>query len=258
MLQTLIKSLSVCVVFAAITGCVTNEYGSLSANADPEKAEATFVRLGLAYLQNGDRDTAKTNFDKALEINKRSAEANEGIARLYQMEAENELAEKHFKLALRYDNSLSRAYNNYGNFLFDQERYEEAYEQFDIASKNVSYTNRAAALLNLGRTALKLNRKDRAKAAFEHAASLRPNFALVLEELAEITFAEEDYAAAKQYLDQHDRLTRPTPRTLWVGIRLERIFGNRDKEASYALQLRNLHNYSQQYLEYKEWALANN
>ena len=35
------------------------------------------------------------------------------------------------------------------------------------------------------------------------------------------------------------------------------IFGNKDKEASYALALRNLHPYSQEYLEYKK-ALQNN
>lgn len=257
MLRSIGLLVTAVILVVMTTGCVTSESGGIAQNADPDKAEATFVRLGLAYLQNGNRDASKENFEKALKINSRSAAANEGIARLYQLDAEKELAEKHFKLALRYDSTLSRAHNNYGNFLYDEGRYEEAYDQFEQAAENVSYENRAAALLNLGRTAKKLGRMDRARASFEHAANLRPNFAVVLEELAEITFQDGDYAKSKQYLNRHDNLTRPTARTLFLCIRIEHIFENRDREASCALQLKNLHQYSQELLDYREW-VANN
>lgn len=260
MLHTLFKSqlrLFALLSLIAVSGCVTTEYGSLASNADPKKAEASYVQLGLAYLQSGNRDASKQNFEKALEINSRSAPANEGMARLYQLDAENELAEKHFKLALRYDSDFPRARNNYGSFLYQHDRYKEAYEQFDAAAEDVDYDNRAVALVNLGRTALKLGRDERARAAFEHALSLQPNLAMAIVELADITYNTGDYAQAKKYLDRHGELARQTPRTLWLGIRLERKFGNRDKEMSYALALKNMYGYSQEYLEYQEWLASN-
>ncbi|HEY0894045.1 MAG TPA: type IV pilus biogenesis/stability protein PilW, partial [Cellvibrio sp.] len=39
---------------------------------------------------------------------------------------------------------------------------------------------------------------------------------------------------------------------LLLGIRLERVFGNKDKEASYLLVLKNRFPYSKEYLEYKQ------
>ena len=256
MLQTWLKILTSLVVIS-LSACVTTETGKLGANADPAKAEASYVQLGLAYLQNGNRDSSRLNFENALELNKRSAPAHEGIARLYQLEAENELAEKHFRLALRYDPEFSRAHNNYGYFLFLHDRYEEAYKEIDKAARDVSYESRGVALLNLGKTALKLGNQERARAAFEHALSVQPNLTPVFVELADISYEMGDYALAKSYLDRHLSVAKPTPRILWLGIRLERKFGNTDKERSYAIQLKNLYEYSQENLDYQKWVEAN-
>ena len=75
-------------------------------------------------------------------------------------------------------------------------------------------------------------------------------------ELAELYFEDRVYPDAKKYLDIFGANSRQSARSLWLGIRLERIFGNKDKEASYALALKNLHPYSKEYLEYKR--LQNN
>ena len=257
MLHTWFKSGICLLMLISLSACVTTERGSLAANADPKKAEATYVQLGMAYLQNGSRDFARTNLENALQLNSRSAPAHLGMALLHQLEAENELAEKHFNLALRYQDNFSRAHYNFGNYLFSHGRYEEAYDHFEQAVKDVSYDNRALALVALGRAALKLDRAERARASFEHALSLQPNLTPAMVELADITYVMGDYAISKRYLDRHNELTKPTPRILWLGIRLERKFGNRDREASYALQLKNLYGYSQEYLDYKEWLAAN-
>lgn len=237
-------------LLSAASGCVTTVSGGTE--ADPEKAMRTYVQLGLGYLRAGNRDSARLNFQKALEIDRRSPGANDGMALLYQLEAMDELAEDYFKKAIRADGDYSRARNNYGSFLYEEGRYQEAYEQFEKAAANLDYESRPIALLNLGRTALKLGKTDRAESTFRHALALDSQLTTAMVELAEIYFSQENYPEAKKYLDMYGQNTRHSPRSLWLGIRLERIFGNRDREASYAMALKSLHPYSQEYLQYKQ------
>src|SRR5690606_27000557 len=100
--------------------------------------------------------------------------------------------------------------------------------------------------------ALMLDDLGRAESALKHALTLDPSQDRAMIELAEIYFNQENYAEAKRYLDMYGKTTRHSARSLWLGIRLERIFGNRDQEASYALALKNLHPYSQEYLQYRQ------
>lgn len=246
-----VKFAAVIFLLLSLSACVTTLPGEAS-KANLESARQTYVRLGLGYLRGGDRDAARQNFKKALEIDKNSPGALDGMAMLYQLEAMDKKAEEYFKKAIRADRNFSRGRNNYGSFLYEQGRYQEAYDQFERAAANLEYDSRPIALMNLGRTALKLGDVDRAESALKHALSLDPNVTTAMVELADIYFSQQSYAEAKKYIDMYGQKTRHSARTLWLGIRLERIFGNRDKEASYALALKNLHPYSQEFLKYKQ------
>ncbi|WP_341938606.1 type IV pilus biogenesis/stability protein PilW [Marinimicrobium sp. C2-29] len=235
-------------LLVTLGGCVTRQSGP---EIDREAALNTYVNLAMAYIDNGNRESARHHLRKAFELDENSPKALGAQAMLFQLEGEKERAEQSFKNALRRDSDSTQTRNNYAAFLYSQERYEEAYEQFKIVSEDVDYDNRSRALLNLGRSALQLGRVDRAKAAFEHAYTLNRRMAAVLIELAEINFNEQEYAEAKRYLDQYANLARHSARSLLLGIKIERIFDNKDKEASYALALKNRFPYSDEYLEYK-------
>ena len=86
------------------------------------------------------------------------------------------------------------------------------------------------------------------KLAWAKALSARA----VLPNLVELNFQKKEYAESKRFLDQYASLRNHTARSLLLGIRIERIFGNKDKEASYALLLKNRYPYSKEYLEYKQ------
>ncbi len=234
-----------------LVGCVTTT--NSTAQVNEAKALESHIQLGLSYLAQKNRDSARLHFTKALELDDDSPGAHNGIALLYQLEREWELAETHFLRALEEDRDFTLARYNYGAFLYSKKRYKEAFEAFKKVSQDLVYDGRPMALANMGRAALKLNDKERALSAFEHALSLDPKLTLVLIELAEMSFEKKEYAKAKDYLDRYTAIVpRRTARSLWLGIRIERIFGNKDKEASYALALKNLHPYSKQYLEYQK------
>ncbi|GAB3109184.1 type IV pilus biogenesis/stability protein PilW [Pseudomaricurvus hydrocarbonicus] len=234
-----------------LAGCVTttdNPQQPLNLN----KAERTHVQAGLGYLRQGDKESARRHFHKALKLNKNSAGANEGLANLYRMEGQDELADSYFRKAISLEPDFSQARNNYGSFLFSQKRYSDAEKHLEKASQDYSYDNRYTALLNLGRTQLQLGKTEAAESSFKQVIGINNRIAGPYLELADIYFAEKNYSQAQQYLNQFGKLSRQSPRSLWLGIRIERIFGNKNKEASYVLALKNLHPYSAEYLEYKK------
>lgn len=235
---------------ALLLACV--EAGPTKKVANKEKAQKSFVALGMAYLQQGSRELARRNFEKALELDANSPEAHNGMALVFKMTGEIKLAEEAFLRALNQDSGFTQARFNYAVFLHQQERYQEAFDNFEQVSKNLSYNNRPLALSYVGLTALKLGNQPRAKSAFEHSLNLDGSLAQPMLQLALMNFDEKNYSEAKRYLDQYSAIAKPSPQSLFLGIRIERIFGNKDKEASYVLALKNLHPYSKEYLEYKK------
>lgn len=236
-----------------VGGCVTTTNERGQSNVDKSKALELHIQLAEGYIQNQNRESARHHLRKAFEIDKNSAPAIAAMARLYQLEGEPELAEEHYLLALRRDKNMTKARNQYALFLYRSKRYEDAYKQFEIAAADLDYDERARILVNFGRSALKLGKNERAEQVFKHANVLNRQLPSPLIELADLSFQKQDYANAKAYLDQYSTLTRATARSLLLGIRIERTFGNKDKEASYALALKNLYPYSKEYLEYKQY-----
>ncbi len=253
--QRIMGYLSLVFAVLVLTACVTTTDAPKKQPVDKRSALENYIQLGMTYLNKGNRDGAIGAFTKAIALDKKSAEAHQGLAMVHQINGENELAEKSFKKALkgRADFSMSGIKNSYGRFLFEEGRVEEALPYFEEAGRDLQYRGRANSMLMVGRSALLLGDTARARGAFEYALNLNPRLALASLELADMFFQDRNYAEAKKYLDQFANNARHTPRSLWLGIRIERIFGNKDKEASYVLSLKNLHPYSQEYLDYKRY-----
>ena len=57
--------------------------------------------------------------------------------------------------------------------------------------------------------------------------------------MADLLFARRDFGGAKQHLNRLTQVAVPNAEILWLGVRVERRLGDRNSEASYALQLRN-------------------
>jgi len=236
----------------ALASCVSSTTAD-DPKVDKKKALEAHVKLGMNYLQRGERDRAFRSFAKAEEIDARSAEAVQGQAMVHQLNGEREVADEKFKRALKLRSDFSEASIklSYARFLIESERCSDASPLLTDVSKDFNYSGRANALYLLGRCALIAKDIPRAKGAFEHALNLDPRGSASAIELAELLFDERDYANSKRMLDVYSANARQSARSLWLGIRIERIFGNKDKEASYALALKNLHPYSKEYLEYK-------
>lgn len=236
-----------------LSACVTESTdGKPKRTIDKAESFRLHINLVKGYVDKKNREAARHHIRKAMEINKNSVEVLGALALVYQLEGENALAEETFQKALKKDKNQSTIHNNYGYFLFGLKRYEDALKQFEAAAANLDFDGRAEALINVGRSSLLLGNTARAKSAFDHAAILDPGLPDSFIELAEIHFGEQDYPKAKENLDRFMGLGQQSARSLLLAIRLERMFGNKDREASYVLVLKNRYPYSKEYLEYRQ------
>lgn len=237
-------------VVVALSGCVT-ETNNPKKKVDEAELEKRLIDLGIGYLQKREYDRAKENLNKALALNPRSPLAHTTFGVLFQLEGEDELAEDHFKKAIRYAPDFSRARNNYGAFLFQAERYEEAIEQLEVAASDRFYAARPQVFQNLGVAYLRLNNIEKAESAFIRAVELRPDQARALLELAILRFESQAYAESRRMYQQFARFSQQNSRSLWLCVRLARIFENKNDEASCSLALKNIYPASTEYEAYQ-------
>lgn len=233
---------------------LTSENAKVGSDKDRQQAALeNYIELGLGYLRRDNREQARANFKRALDIDSRSAAAHNGMALLYQVNREFELAEKHYLQAIGYDSGFTQGRNNYAVFLVHRDRLEDAYQQLVIASQDLHYPRRGQIFLSLGEVASGLGKTSEAIAAWERVTGLNPRVGLPYLSLAEAYFDQGDYPRAKAYLDQFSRLSKPSAPSLWLAVRLEDAFDNADGVASKGLALKNLFPYSEQALAYQKW-----
>lgn len=238
-----------------LLSCVTTTTGGFNTVPSQERAERDLVQLATGYFEAGDMVAARRNINNALAINSRSSDAYNVLALVLQREGDRELARETFARALSLDGNNSRARNNFAAFLFDMGEYEQSYRQLEIVANDTTYDSRALAFENLGLSALRTERPDRAEYAFDRALQLNSNLFRSSLEMAQIKFDRGEFAESMSHYNRFVTTSNfynvvQTPRSLLLGIQLERRFDNEEGAAIYALLLERLYRDSPQYLEY--------
>jgi type IV pilus assembly protein PilF len=235
----------------ALAACSTNPAGSDS-QRNKRIADAN-IQLGIAYMRDGDYDTAMKKLQKALEADPDSATANGTVAVLYENIGENDLAEKHFKTALRISPDDPQTHNNYGQYLCRHGEYRKAIEQFDMAASNPLYPGLAASLTNAGICAGRIPDNKQAEEYFRKALEHDPNFAYALLQMADLMHKEDNNLGARAYIQRYDGVSKPSAESLWLGFQVENGLGDTGAAENYALKLKNDFPDSTQAASLREW-----
>ncbi len=246
-LAAALQALLIASVLAACTSMPAQE---------PSKARRmaeTNVQLGLAYLQQGDLETALMKLQRALEQDPKLSSAHHSIAILYQRMGNDSLAEEHYKTALRLEPDAARAHNNYGQFLCLKRRYTEAEEHFTRAAGNPLYNSVAGALTNAGVCANRVPDVAKAERFFRQALEHDRDYAPALLQMARLTFNAGNYMSARAYLERYQNVATHNAESLWLGVRIEDALGDKDASSSYALLLKNTFADTRQAKALKEW-----
>jgi len=225
-----------------IAGCQSGPprySGDSELGEEPEGSTADiYVGLAVAYLQTGDTATALRKIRRGLALDPDNARAHTVIALTYERLEETDLASQHYLQSIELDPRDPFTRNAYGSFLCNLGRYADSVEQFDAALSNPLYETPEVALTNAGTCTRRAGKLDVSEQYLRRALRLDPQLANALIEMAEVGFEKGDYREARDYLKRFLAVAAPTPRSLWLGYRVETMLGDRAGAADHELILR--------------------
>ena len=98
--------------------------------------------------------------------------------------------------------------------------------------------------------ALQLQQRDQAKAYFERSLRLNSRQPRALMEMALLSFEDKQFVPARSYYESYLTLAPHDARSLLLGVRLAKVFEERDNAASLGLQLKRLYPGTPEYQQY--------
>jgi len=225
--NNLCAALAVMLLTFLISGCVTKEYVYGANNTVNERTkngeDAAMARLKLAieYLRQDKIAAAKQNLDRAAAISPNIDGVASSYAFYYQKVGENELADKSYRQAVRQFPQNSDIRNNYGAFLCELKRYQQANRQFVLAINTESNNQIAQTHENAGLCALRDNNWSTAQLHLTKVLNYYPNHARALLGLAKANLELSNLIGARTQLATYNKKYIQTPESLWVQIQIE-------------------------------------
>jgi len=143
--------------------------GAEPAIKDPRSRAKLHTELGSLYFQQGNIPVAMEELTVAIYIDKTYAPAYSMRALVHNYLKEPEYADNNFQDALRYAPDDPEIANNYGWFLCQNNRGEEAMPQFERALRNRMYQTPDRAYLNAGQCLLRMGKLPEAREYLDQA-----------------------------------------------------------------------------------------
>lgn len=225
-------------VILVLSACASTPDIKPDANESPDSLAETNLKLGIGYLQQGQRDLALSKLQRAVELDPKLAKAHSAIAVLYDQAGQSDLALQHAERAVSLDPQDAAAHLNYGTFLCKQNQLAQADAQFQMVFKNPLNVSPEFAYENAGVCVMRVPDPAKAEQYFRSALQLNPKLPISLYQMAVLHYQTERYLQARAYLQRYSEVSRHTPQSLWLGIKVERQLGDKNTASGYALQLR--------------------
>jgi len=233
-----VSILLILLLSASLIGCATSAERQARREQIDKRVE-THVMLGASYLQRGQLDVAKKELEIALKESPNDSQANNIMAVLQWRLKNLDEAERLFRRSLDSDEKNPSAQHNYGTFLCDRGKLEEAIRYFDAAASNQLYPYAAEVNLNAGVCLMKKPLPSAAEKYFREALKINPKLPGALYQMAKISLDSGKRMSARGFIERYFQSADDTPEALLLAVKIERALKNKNAEASYALRLRN-------------------
>lgn len=232
-------------VFASLLGACSSSPQTIQtlpqpapAKYSPQEASKIYVEKGVKYMEAGSYEVALQDMKRAIDLDDDNSEAYNSIGVLYERIDDYPNADTSFKKALSLKPDNYGARNNYGRFLCNRGKTQDAFEQFDQIIGNKLYDQPWVALTNAGICARKAGKKAEAEGYLRQALDAAPNFPPSLLEMAKLSRENRQLMSARAFLERYFAAAGPNPEALKLGIEIETALGNEEAAQEYATTLR--------------------
>ena len=219
-----------------LAACVSNN-GGRQAKSPHDAADAN-MKLGVAYMQQGNLALAKEKLERAEKQDPRNAELQTSLAYLYERINMPEKADVHYLNALRLEPNNSQTSNNYAVYLCNHGKVDMALKRFEVAARDPLYNTPWAAWANAGVCLRSAKRGLEANKYLEQALAVRPNYAQAVMELGDLQLEQGHPDMAENTVTRFMSMGLATPEVLFVAVRAAVARGDKPATDNYARRLR--------------------
>ena len=224
-----------------LAGCGSPSVRDTPSNDENRSRAQLQTQLGIGYLRQGQTEVAFQRLRVAVEADPSYAPGHNALGLLYERLQQTDKAGAHYGRATELDPNFAPAHNNYGGWLCRHQRYPEAEEHFAKAADNPLYGVPELAYFNAGVCMQKKGDPVRAAELYRKSLQKNSKFPQALYAMSELSLAAEKHLSARAYLQRYLDEKPHTPRTLWLGVQIERVLRDKNALSSYSVLLRSKH-----------------
>jgi type IV pilus assembly protein PilF len=205
---------------------------------DKRKAAQANAQLAIAYLREGDLETARDKLEKALDQDPNIAETQLAAGFVYDRLGEDAKAKAAYQKAVRLSRNSPPVVNSYGSYLCLHGDRKEGEKLLLEAAVSPLNRNPEFAWANAGRCARADGRPRDAEAYYRKALSYKADQLDTLFNMAEIEHELGNNLQARAFLERYASKAPISAASLLLGYRIERGLGDDQQAAMYADRLK--------------------
>lgn len=240
------RTVLIAACLAALSGCTTVGGGEDSRDrvtASDESAESKRARVRLelagAYFGRGQLEVALDQVKLAIQADPTVSEAFNLRGLIYASLGDDRLAEESFRRALQLNARDADAMQNFGWYLCQRKRFDEAQAQFQQALAVPQYRDSARTLLTMGVCQMQAGKLEAAERSMMRAYEVEPGNPSVAYNLAELLYRRAEYERARFYLRRvNTQAESASAQSLWLAARVENRLGQLGARQEFGQQLR--------------------
>lgn len=243
-LASLVRAALAALLVAVLAGCVATgpspDVPTASDETDVDRRARIRLELASLHFARGQNEFALDEVKQSLAIKPALAEGHNLRGLIYASMGETRLAEESFRRALQLAPRDADTMHNFGWFLCQERRYDEADAQFVQALAQPTYRDTSRSLLAQGVCLARAGRLPAAEAALSRAYELDPSSPAVAVNLAEVLYRRGEFERARFYIRRVNSAQPPrsNAQTLWLAARIEHRLGNRPGAEELGRELR--------------------
>ncbi len=213
---------------------------------DKQAAAQTHTQLAAVYMGQGHLKEAQQALEKALNFDRSYIPAHTMLAILDWRINRLDDADREFRAAIALDPGNGDTNNNYGKFLCEHDRGQEAMRYFQRALADPFYKTPAVANTNAGQCLMRSRDYTGAEGYLRKALDLDPNYPDALLAMARAMYSQGDAFHARGFLQRYEAGGQATPDSLLLGYEIETRLGDTEAARSYSDRLQDQFPYSDQ------------